>query len=223
MSTTTPSRPRKLAWVLLAGAAIAFAVSLVWLVAPDRTVPAPTVPPSVPAMSPVTGGDVVATRVVIASLGIDLPVVSGDVSVPDQGPAGYPPCDVALYMPTFSQPGEPGATYLYAHARPGMFLPLLEASEKGDDGESLVGTRVDVYTSDDVRHTYEVRRVKRHALDLALAQDIPARSERLVLQTSEGPRGTAAKLQLLAVPRSTRPVDQEEAQPVAAPRGCYDD
>lgn len=219
MKARARSRDRLLGWLLLVAAAVVLVVSLVWLVVPQDQQPTPV--PSAPALSPQVDGRVVATRVVIPSLGIDLPVVSGDVTVPDQGPADYPPCDVALYMPTFRQPGQRGTTYLYAHARPGMFLPLLEASEQ-DDGSSLVGEQVDVYTSDDVRHTYEIRRVKRHALDLSLAQDIPARSQRLVLQTSEGPRGTVPKLQVLAVPRSTSSASPAEARPEARPRGCYD-
>ena len=64
-------------------------------------------------------------RVIIPSLRIDLPVISRDLRVPGQGPDGYPPCDVALYQTAFGQPGQPGTTYLYAHAREGMFLPLL--------------------------------------------------------------------------------------------------
>ena len=75
---------------------------------------------------------------VIRSLGIDLPIVSGELEVPDQGPDGYPPCDVALYLPEYAQPGERGATYLFAHARAGMFLPLLRASEQ-DDGDVPAG------------------------------------------------------------------------------------
>ena len=57
-----------------------------------------------------------ASRVRIASLGIDLPVVAGDLHVP--GNVGnYPLCDVAMYLTGFVQPGEVGTTYLYAHAQ----------------------------------------------------------------------------------------------------------
>ncbi|MFN8622576.1 MAG: sortase [Chloroflexota bacterium] len=219
MSGDTDGRRRALAWLILAAGAVVLVLSAYRLAVPETPVP-----PSAPAisLSPVDGGAAVATRVVIPSLGIDLPVVSGDVRVPDQGPPGYPPCDVALYLTGFRQPGERGTTYLYAHARPGMFLPLLEASET-DDGASLLDATVEVYTSDEVRHEYRISRVKRHALDLSLAQDIPARSQRLVLQTSEGPRGTAAKLQVLAVPVATASAAPGDAHPRAAPRGCYAD
>ena len=75
-----------------------------------------------------------ATRVVIPSLGIDLPIVSRDLAVPNQGPDVYPPCDVAVYHTSFQQPGQPGTAYLYAHARDGMFLPLLNASLRAKRG-----------------------------------------------------------------------------------------
>lgn len=222
----TRTRSRTLAWVMLIGASAVLLVSVAELVEPrpGGSIAGLTPRPSMPGVvsMPTSGSRAVATRVVIASLGIDLPVISGDTRVPEQGPDGYPPCDVALYLTSFRQPGQRGTTYLYAHARPGMFLPLLEASEQ-DAGKSLSGVLVDVYTSDDVRHTYAIKRVKRHALDLALAQDIPRGSRRLVLQTSEGPRGTVPKLQVLAVPRSTSSASPEEARPVAVPRGCHGD
>src|SRR3989337_1054829 len=65
--------------------------------------------------SPTADPDRVATRVRIASLDIDLPVI--------KGPRGYPPCDVAMYLvdpadpPRLGQPGQGRATYLFAHAR----------------------------------------------------------------------------------------------------------
>jgi len=77
--------------------------------------PVPTVP-----------SDRVATRVVVAALGIDLPVVR-------QPDPDYPACDVAMYHEALGQPGQGRATYLYAHARTGMFLPILDAS-KVDNG-----------------------------------------------------------------------------------------
>jgi len=213
--------------VIIVSALVGLAVGAMWFLAPQPgPVPepaptthggAPTAVASGPARSP---GDAVATRIVIRSLGIDLPIVSGDTSVPDQGPAGYPPCDVALYLPEYAQPGERGATYLYAHARDGMFLPLLRASEL-DDGAALLGTLVEVYASDGSQHVYQVSRVKRHALDFSLADDIPRRSQRLVLQTSEGARGTVPKLQVLAEPVTTLQVAGEAASPSAAPRACY--
>ena len=87
----------------------------------------------------------------------------------------------------------------------------------------LLDTLVEVYTSDGRQHVYSISKVKRHALDFSLAQDIPRRAQRLVLQTSEGPRGTVPKLQVLAVPVTTLDAEPGSADPTAMPRACYDD
>lgn len=162
----------------------------------------------------------VATRIVIRSERIDLPVLSRDQRVRDQGPDLYPPCDVALYHTAFGQPGLGTTTYLYAHAREGMFLPLLEASEKRD-GASLIGTLVQVYTSDARIHVYQITRVKRHAVDFSLA-DAPPGTEQLILQTSEGPAGTIPKLQVLAELLDVVETTLDDATPRARPRACYE-
>jgi len=147
-------------------------------------------------------------------------VVSRELRVRGQGPDLYPPCDVALYHTAFGQPGQGTTTYLYGHAREGMFLPLLEASEKRD-GASLIGALVEVYTSDARLHVYEIVRVKRHALDFSLADEAPPGTEQLILQTSEGPAGTVPKLQVLATLLDVTDATPEEAAPTAEPRACY--
>jgi hypothetical protein len=153
-----------------------------------------------------------ATRVAMPALGIDLPVIQ-----PPGGPDTYPLCDVAMYLQELSQPGEPGATYLYAHARTGMFLPILEAS-RVNDGAQMIGMIVQVYTSDDRLYLYEVVEVRRGVvtLDEALAE----RDEVLYLQTSEGPRGTVGKTQVIARPLSSGPADPAEAHPSPRPVVC---
>lgn len=161
-----------------------------------------------------------ASRIIVRYLGIDMPIISRDRRVEGQGPDLYPPCDVALYHTAFEQPGRPGTTYLYGHAREGMFLPLLEASMR-DDGKELIGKVVRIYTSDDLLHLYRITRVKRHATDFSLVTDAPPDKEQLILQTSEGPRGTVPKLQVLAEPYDVRESTREEARPEAKPRACY--
>jgi hypothetical protein len=153
-----------------------------------------------------------ATRVVIPALGIDLPVIE-----PPGGPTTYPVCNVAMYIQTLSQPGEAGATYLYAHARKGMFLPILEASLV-DNGRGMIGMLVEVYTSDNMQFRYEIYQVRRHQLSLDDA--LAAKSETLWLQTSEGPRGTPGKTQVIARPIGSGPADPEEANPPANPVVC---
>jgi sortase (surface protein transpeptidase) len=171
-----------------------------------------------PAASlPPTGPRAFASRIVIPSLNVDLPVIAGDSAVPGNEDL-YPLCDVAMFLPGFVQPGEPGTTYIYAHAQRGMFLPLLRASLV-DDGSALVGALVEVYTTADEVHVYQITTVKRHATDLSIASDATG-TEQLVLQTSEGPTGTVPKLQIAARPVSTVPASPAEAQPSAEPRVC---
>ncbi len=173
-----------------------------------------------PASSRPKARDVVATRIVMTAGHIDLAVISGDLKVRHQGPDMYPPCDVALYHTSFGQPGQGRTTYLYAHAREGMFLPLLTAAER-DGGASLIGARVDVYTSDDRLHVFTITRFKRHATGFELVDDAPAGAEQLILQTSEGPRGTKPKLQVLALPVRVEDATRKAARPRARPAACY--
>ena len=161
---------------------------------------------------------VVATRVVVAAYGIDLPVIAGDVEVEGNDP-GHPLCDVAQYLIGYRQPGEPGTTYLYAHAQKGMFLPLLGASER-EDGQELLGTEVLVYTEDALVHRYEVFAVRRHTTDYLLADSVRPGDQRVILQTSEGPRGTVPKLQVAAQYIDSQTTSSYVARPSAAPRAC---
>ncbi len=113
--------------------------------------------------------------------GINLPVV--------RSPKGYPYCNVAMYLGALNQPTEPGVTYLFAHARKGMFLPLLDEWLK-NRGADLIGMKVHVYTSDNMRYTYVVDKVwKSKTLD-----GVYTTNEQLWLQTSTGPNYTYPKL-----------------------------
>jgi len=151
----------------------------------------------------------VATRVVIPALGIDLPVL--------RGTDAFPLCDAAMYLADLHQPGQKGATYIYAHARVGMFLPILNAS-KIDNGKRMIGMIVQVFTSDDVLFLYEVIAVRRHQTSLNDA--IAATTPQLWLQTSEGINQTFPKVQLVAKPLSSIPADHGQAHPVGHPYVC---
>ena len=164
----------------------------------------PTPAPTVPA-------DRVATRVIVAGLGIDLPVIKPPSS------SAYPLCDVAMYIQELGQPGSGRTTYLYAHARDGMFLPILTAS-KVNNGASMLGLVVQVYTSDDQVYLYEISEVRRHQLTLDDAA--AATTEQVWLQTSEGPKGTRPKTQVVARFLSAGPADHADAHPDAKPRVC---
>ena len=167
-----------------------------------------TLPPlgsASPSASPSAPADRVATRVRVAALDIDLPVVAGN--------AGYPLCDVAMYLRELGQPGQGRATYLYAHARTGMFLPLLETSERKQRG--LI---VEVWTNDDLRFLYEIVDVRR--AQTTLDDPVSATTEQLWLQTSEGPKGTVGKTQVIAEPLSVEAADPAEAHPKPRPVDC---
>ncbi len=151
----------------------------------------------------------VATRVVISKLSIDLAVI--------RGPSGYPPCNVAMYMPELAQPREPGVTMVYAHARTGMFLPLLTRS-KTNNGASLLGMQVKVYTSDRRLSTYRIIEVRRHVRSIQSALTVTG--ERLWLYTSEGPNSTYPKLVVVAKRISTTTTTDAASHPRARPVSC---
>jgi hypothetical protein len=181
--------------------------------------PTPSSTPARPADRP-ADLDAVPSRVVLPALGIDLPVVSGDETVPGN-PRDYPLCDVAQYLTTYRYPARPGTTtWVYAHAREGMFLPLLEASER-EDGAELIGQEVTLYSTGLRRSTWAITEVHRHATDRSAGARVPPDERRLVLQTSEGPRGTVPKLQVVARLTTEEGATAADAAPSAAPRGCF--
>ncbi len=180
----------------------------------------PTLPPpgaSASALpSPSPGGTAVATRIVIEALGIDLPIVK-----PRPGNA-YPYCNVAMYLsdPRLGQPGGNKASYIYAHARDGMFGPIYDRAIQKQHGgpSSLKGMIVQVYTNDDVLHEYQITKVLLH--QLALTAPMTATHDQLWLQTSEGPKGTPGKTQVVAEPLLTLPADHATAHPTPHPVVC---
>ncbi len=178
-------------------------------VAPTGT-PTPSGHPT-PSPESTPPADRVATRVVVEALDIDLPVILQPSTV------SYPLCDVAMYLQELGQPGFGRATYLYAHARTGMFLPILTAS-KISNGAKMLGMSVAVYTSDDQLFIYEITEVRRHQLTLDAA--ISATTDQVWLQTSEGPKGTLPKTQVVAQFVSSGPADPAAAHPDAKPTVC---
>jgi hypothetical protein len=123
-----------------------------------------------------------------------------------------------MYQPELGQPGQGRATYIYAHAREGMFLPLLTSSE-ANNGQGMIGDIVEVYTSDNYLFLYRIVEVDRHILDMNDA--FAAHTEELFLQTSEGPHGTVPKLQVIAAFQSFGSADPKAAHPTAHPSICH--
>ena len=163
----------------------------------------------------------VATRVSIPALRIDLPVVSGN--------GRFPLCNVAQYLTLQGlpfhpvQPGQTGTTYIYAHARAGMFLPLLTASQV-NNGSGMVGYSVLVYTSDSKVYWYSISVVRRGVVpgssgewSIAIA---PPGVRQLVLQTSEGPNDSSSKLEILAKFELVQQATLAAAHPTPHPQVC---
>jgi hypothetical protein len=170
---------------------------------------------SVPQLAgPTPRLDAEPTRIVIGALGVDLPVIR-----PRLGET-YPLCDVAEFLPSYGLPGLPGVTYLYAHARSGMFLPLLEAS-RIDGGTAMLGKEVRLYSSDGFRRRYHISEVHRRVHDLDVVNELAG--DALVLQTSETSRSSGTKLVVVARPTGTPTIaSNRAAAPVARPRVCGD-
>jgi hypothetical protein len=173
-------------------------------------------------------GGALATRIQVPALGIDLPVVA---SLPNET---FPLCNAAEYFvdhtvtpakPLLATPGAAQATYIYAHARTGMFLPLLSHSVV-NNGKDMIGMYVVVYTDDNQRHIYEISAVHRHVTQLTDAFD--AKTDQLWMQTSEGPYvanpapGQVKDLQVVAMPLGILAADPAEAHPTNKGRVCAD-
>jgi hypothetical protein len=181
-----------------------------YLTGEESFAPSTPLPVALPAGWPTGPSTRVATRVVVRELSIDIPVI-------EPGNEDYPLCGVSMYLPRLGQPGGVHSVYIYAHARFGMFLPILDAS-KIRNGQKMLGMIADVYTSDDLVFRYEIIQVRRHQVTLSDA--FTATSEVLWLQTSEGPRGTVGKTQVVARPSSIGPANPGEAHPKPRPVVC---
>jgi len=150
----------------------------------------PTAAPARPAASPsaaATAGTglagTVAVRIEVPRLGIDLPIVEGDgVSAPETGVAHYPGT---------AWPGAGSNTYLYAHAREGLFLSLWEAVE----GDRILLTLADGGTA-----CFEIDRIDPATAWNDLSVLLPTDHERLTLQTSTSYTPTAPRFLVVALP-----------------------
>jgi sortase (surface protein transpeptidase) len=147
---------------------------------PDATItPSPTPTPPIPP----------GYRVRIQRLAIDLPIAEGDVerdTVRQDTPENF-----AFHLPGSAIPGDGSNSYIYAHARTGMFLRLWDARE---------GDEVAIITPEGRELRYVVREV--HPLvdprDITWAQRTS--TERLTLQTSTGPNPGDPRFVVVALP-----------------------
>lgn len=156
-------------------------------------------------------------RVRVPSADIDLPVISSERKVPGNTP-GDTPCDVALYWTRYDLPGTAGTTWIYAHAQKGMFLPLFTISE-ATGGTGLIGDRIELQLRDGRSLTYRITHVVERAFSETIAtRGRGPREQRLVLQTSIGPKGTIPKLQVSGTLIETGTMSEEAPRP--RPRPC---
>jgi len=144
-----------------------------------------TVSPRAVAGAPIPNG----YRIEIPRLAIDLPMQEGDLrrDIDQQRtPEGY-----AFHLPGTAIPGEDSNTFLYAHARPGMFLALWNAR---------LGDVVLVRVPDGSVLTYVVREILPRVVPTDVATTRPTASEQLTLQTSTGPNPGDPRFVVLAFP-----------------------
>jgi sortase (surface protein transpeptidase) len=125
----------------------------------------------------------------IPRLGINLPVAEGDV--PRDVDQERTPEHYAFHLPGTSMFGG-GNTYLYAHARVGMFLSLWNAR---------VGDLVIARTPDG-RLEYLVAEVHPRVPPTQTSWAGPTDDTRVTLQTSTGPNSNDPRFVVVARPRS---------------------
>lgn len=144
------------------------------------------------ASPPRTGRDIAGARIAVPRLGIDLPLSWGEIArdVPRDGYEGATPERVALVFPGSALPGSGGNTYIYSHARTGMFLALWTA-RAGD----LV-----ILSWPDAELRYTVGRIVPRVPPTETSWLDPAGPERLTLQTSTGPRASDPRFVAIALP-----------------------
>ena len=131
-------------------------------------------------------------RVTILRLGIDLPIAEGDVTrdIDEQKtPEGF-----AFHLPGTSIPGLGSNTYLYAHARTGMFLSLWKVQP---------GDQVVISTPDLRALRYVISEVHPRVPPADVSWVQPTNGERLTLQTSTGPNPTDPRFVAIAVPATS--------------------
>jgi hypothetical protein len=170
-----------------------------------------------------SGVAAIATRVRIRAIvpPIDLPVVTPP---PNEE---FVLCNAAEYMvidpaKPLAYPGLPRATFLYAHARAGMFFPLLQAVRKNNI-PSLMGLWIEVYTADNQDHVYQITQVIPHITDSSMIdQASSATTDQLWLQTSEGAYGTPGRMYVVAQPIGVLAATQADAHPTGTGNICPD-
>jgi sortase family protein len=138
-----------------------------------------------PTIGPIPDG----YRVGLPRLGIDLPIAEGDVErdvVVQKTPENF-----AFHFPGTAIPGTAGNSYIYAHARQGMFLALWNAR---------VGDQVSITTPGGAAIKFVVTEVHPRVPPGDTSWLQPSQDERLTLQTSTGPNREDPRFVVVAAP-----------------------
>jgi LPXTG-site transpeptidase (sortase) family protein len=138
-----------------------------------------------PTVTPIPEG----YRIQVPRLGIDLPIAEGDVMrdvVVQQTPENF-----AFHLPGTAIPGAGGNSYIYAHARQGMFLALWNAR---------IGDQVVIRTPAGGALKFMVTEIHPRVPpeDTSWVQPFP--DERVTLQTSTGPNREDPRFVVVAGP-----------------------
>ena len=142
--------------------------------------------PTAPQVSPTASGSphpIVANRIVISRLGIDMKIVEGD--------GVDAPLGKVAHYPGTAWPGGGSNIYLYAHARDGMFITLWNASI----GDDIVLTLVD-----GSQRRYVVWQILPNVTWNDMSIVAPTTAEQLTLQTCTSYQFTAPRFVVIAVP-----------------------
>jgi sortase (surface protein transpeptidase) len=131
-------------------------------------------------------------RITIPRLGINLLIKEGDITRDiDQQ---HTPENYAFHLPGTWWPGEGGNTYLYAHARVGMFLSLWNARPGDEVFIAAPGGQV---------LPYVIREIFARVAPTDVSSTRPTSTERLTLQTSTGPNASDPRFVVVAFPRGS--------------------
>ncbi len=152
----------------------------------SQTATASPAPPAPTPLPPIPLG----YRIQIPRLGIDLAILEGDIerdTVQLQTPESY-----AFHLPGTAIPGTGANSYLYAHARRGMFLSLWDAK---------IGDVVWISTPDGRALKYVVSEVHSRVPPEEVVWATPSAPDRLTLQTSTGPNPSDPRFVVVALPR----------------------
>lgn len=149
---------------------------------PDDPGPVTAIPlaggSATPAIPTASAIPLAQLRLSIQRVGISLPLAPGDLQ--RDVIAGATPEGLALLFPGTAVPGTGGNSYIYAHARSGMFLSLWDVR---------LGDRVEVTAADGTRFRYLITQIAPRVDPTDSTWLDQSGPERLTLQTSTGPTG----------------------------------